>query len=141
MLAARMVALVEWARREPQLARLPVCVVAEGDEAGAALMAAALRPREIAAVIAFDGQVDLAGRALEDVSAATLLIVGGLQAETIAASREAMARMPGEVVLDIVPGVSRSGVRGFSAGAVAALAVEWFERYLVKPSMGEAGIW
>ena len=139
MLAARLAALVEWARREPRLTRLPIGILAEGDGAGAALMAAALRPREIAAVVACDGQVDLAGPALEDVSAPTLFIVGGLEAPAIAANREAMARMPGEVVLDIVPDVSRPGVHG--TGAVAALAVQWFERYLVRPSVGEAEVW
>src|SRR5438067_714544 len=108
MLASRLAALVDWVRCEPQLKRQPIGILAGGDEASAALMAAALRPGTIAAMVACDGQVALAGAALRDVSVPTLFIVGGLQTAAIAANREAMARMPGEAVLDILQEASRS---------------------------------
>ena len=44
---------------------------------GAALMAAARRPKEIRAVVSRGGRPDLAGDALGAVTAPTLLIVGG----------------------------------------------------------------
>lgn len=141
MLAARLVALVDWAQCQPETTLRPIGIIGAGDDGGAALVASALRPRAIAAVVVCDSPVDLAGPALKEISAPTLLIVGSQQGAALAVNRQAMGRMPGEVVLGIVPQVSESQVGGGDADAVAALAVQWFERYLVKPSVREAEVW
>lgn len=74
--------------------------------AGAALIAAADRPRDIAAVVSRGGRPDLAGAALARVTAPTLLIVGGFDTPVIELNRDAMKQLPGEVKLEIVPGAT-----------------------------------
>lgn len=134
MLTARLLALVDWATARQHTARLPIGVLGAGSGAGAALTAAAIRPGQIAAVIACDGPLDLVAAALPAVAAPTLLVVPGCGEAAIAVNRDAMTRMPGDVVLDIVPGAEHVPDPRVGFGPVADLAVAWFDRYLVRPS-------
>jgi len=76
------------------------------------------------------GRPDLAGRALARVRAPTLLIVGGHDVPVIGMNRDAMAQMTAPVRLEIVPGASHLFEEPGALGRVAALASEWFARYL-----------
>ena len=78
MLAGRLVTIVDWLRRYKDTASLPIGLFGASTGGGAALIAAADRPREIAAVVSRGGRPDLAGAALLKVTTPTLLIVGGL---------------------------------------------------------------
>src|SRR5439155_21869509 len=62
--------------RESLRLDLPVGYFGASTGAAAALIAAAMRPRGVAAVVSRGGRPDLAGPALADVGAPTLLIVG-----------------------------------------------------------------
>jgi putative phosphoribosyl transferase len=75
LLARRLVGTIDWLRSGP-LTGLPVGLLGTSTGAAAALMAAAARPEDIAAVVS-RGRPDLAGPALTKVRAPTLLIVGG----------------------------------------------------------------
>jgi len=130
MLAGRLVAIVDWLRRRPDVATLPVGLFGASTGGGAALVAAAARPHEIAAVVSRGGRPDLAGPALARVSAPTLLLVGGLDTPVIQMNREAMAKMGGEVVLEIVPGATHLFEEPGTLERVADLAAGWFTRYL-----------
>jgi len=130
MLAGRLVAIVDWLRRRGDTGDLPVGLFGASTGGGAALMAAAARPHEIAAVVSRGGRPDLAGAALGRVAAPTLLIVGGLDAPVIQMNREAAARMRGEVVLEIVPGATHLFEEPGTLDRVAELAAGWFVRYL-----------
>ena len=130
MLASRLVAIIDWLRRRPETASLPIGLFGASTGGGAALMAAAARPQAVAAVVSRGGRPDLAGTALAKVTTPTLLIVGGLDTPVIQMNRDAMKQMHGEVALEIVPGATHLFEESGTLERVAALAGNWFERYL-----------
>ena len=129
-LADRLVLIVDWLRRHPATASLPIGLFGASTGAGAALIAAARRPELVAAVVSRGGRPDLAGASLAAVTAPTLLIVGGLDAPVIAMNREAMRQMPGSVTLEIVPGATHLFEEPGTLEKVAELAGTWFARQL-----------
>jgi dienelactone hydrolase len=130
LLASRLVAIVEFLRRRQEVARLPIGLFGASTGGGAALVAAAAEPQEIAAVVSRGGRPDLAGSALPYVTAPTLLIVGGLDTAVIEMNRHAMSRMPGEVALNVVPGATHLFEEPGTLEQVANLAAEWFTQHL-----------
>ena len=130
MLADRLVAIVDWVRRQPETAALPVGLFGASTGGGAALVAAARV--DIAAVVSRGGRPDLAGPALPRVTAPTLLIVGGLDAPVIEMNRQAQAQMRAHVVLEIVPGATHLFEEPGTLDRVAELAAAWFEQYLTR---------
>jgi dienelactone hydrolase len=71
-----MVEAVRFARSDTELSNLRVGLFGASTGAAAALVAAAQLPKEITAVFSRGGRPDLAGSTLEQVRAATLLVVG-----------------------------------------------------------------
>ena len=130
MLARRLVTIIDWARSRTDTTGLPIGLFGASTGGGAALMAAAERPHEVAAVVSRGGRPDLAGQALNNVSAPTLLIVGGLDAPVIQMNREAMRQMHGLVQLEIVPGATHLFEEPGTLDRVAELAGQWFAQYL-----------
>jgi putative phosphoribosyl transferase len=133
MLARRLVTIVDWLGERKQTASLPIGLFGASTGGGAALMAAADRPRAIAAVVSRGGRPDLAGPSLARVMTPTLLIVGGLDTPVIEMNRDAMKRMRGEVTLEIVPGATHLFEEPGTLERVAKLAGDWFARYLQPP--------
>jgi putative phosphoribosyl transferase len=133
MLAQRLVTIVDWLGRLKETAPLPIGLFGASTGGGAALMAAADRPGEIAAVVSRGGRPDLAGPSLARVMAPTLLIVGGLDTPVIQMNRDAMQQMRGEVSLEIVPGATHLFEEPGTLERVAELAGDWFVRYLRPP--------
>ena len=132
LLAGRLVGIINFMRDRLDVRSLPIGLFGAGTGAAAALVTAASRPHEIAVIVSCGGRPDLGAGALSCVAAPTLLIVGGLDTGVIQMNRDAMARMPGEVVLDIVPGATHFEEPG-AIERVAVLAAGWFSRYL-EPS-------
>jgi dienelactone hydrolase len=130
LLAGRLVTIVEWLRRQKGTAALPMGLFGASTGGGAALIAAADRPGEIAAVVSRGGRPDLAGAALPRVIAPTLLIVGGSDSAVIKMNRDAMRQMRAEVKLEIVPGASHLFEEPGALDRMAALAGDWFTRHL-----------
>jgi len=81
-------------------------------------------------VVSRGGRPDLAGPALPNVAAPTLLIVGGDDGPVIGLNRQAYARLHVEKRIEIVPGASHLFEEPGTLEEVARLAGEWFERYL-----------
>jgi pimeloyl-ACP methyl ester carboxylesterase len=98
--------------------------------AGAALVAAAEKPRLIAAVVSRGGRPDLAGAALPDVQAPTLLIVGSRDTPVIRMNQDAHDLMTCERRLEIVPGATHLFEEPGTLEIAARLARDWFTRYL-----------
>jgi len=126
MLARRLVAIIDWLRRQPQTDGLPIGLFGASTGGGAALMAAAERPAEVAAVVSRGGRPDLAATALPRVDAPTLLIVGGFDGPVIQMNRDAMRQMRNDVRLEIVPGATHLFEEPGALDRVAALAAEFF---------------
>jgi dienelactone hydrolase len=132
-LGQRVIAAIDWAGGEPELAALPMGCFGASTGAAAALIAAAARPDAVRAVISRGGRPDLAGDALPLVQAPTLLIVGGADDEVIALNRAALRRMFAHVQLEIVPGATHLFEEPGTLDEVARLAAAWCSRYLTPP--------
>jgi dienelactone hydrolase len=130
LLADRLVAASDWVAAGATTGRLALGYFGASTGAGAALVAAARRPDHVRAVVSRGGRPDLADVALGGVRAPTLLIVGGRDTIVIDMNRDAMARLRGEVRLEIVPGASHLFEEPGTLAVVARLATDWFARHL-----------
>ena len=130
MLADRLIGTVEWLRAQPELREKKIGLFGASTGGGAALVAAAARPKLIQAVVSRGGRPDLAGAALPRVEAPTLLIVGGDDVPVIAMNRQAYDQLRCERRLEIVPGATHLFEEPGTLESVADLAREWFTHYL-----------
>jgi dienelactone hydrolase len=130
LLTERLVDATRWVLKEPRLKELALGYFGASTGAAAALAAAARVP-EVSAVVSRGGRPDLAGAALADVRAATLLIVGGADREVLELNRQALAQLRCEARLDVVPHATHLFEEPGALEKVGSLAAEWFARYLV----------
>jgi dienelactone hydrolase len=133
MLSARLVGIIDWLQVNPDTASLRIGVFGASTGGGAALIAAALRPGAVRAVVSRGGRPDLAGGALTKVVAPTLLIVGEFDTAVIRLNRDAMAHMAGAVELTIVARATHLFEEPGALEQVAELAANWFGRHLQAP--------
>jgi dienelactone hydrolase len=139
LLARRLIAAVDWVTaRFGEGLRVGLFGASTG--AAAALVAAADRPSRVAAVVSRGGRPDLAGPALQHVTAPTLLIVGGADAQVLTLNRQAAGRLAAPHHLEVVPGASHLFEEPGALDEVARLAAGWFVTYLrhgsADPSAG-----
>ncbi|MGY1682602.1 phosphoribosyltransferase family protein [Geodermatophilus sp. SYSU D01176] len=130
LLAGRLAAVARWATAEPSCAGLPLGFFGASTGAAAALVAAA-RDEAVRAVVSRGGRPDLAGAALADVRAPTLLVVGGRDQQVLELNREAQARLRCPNRLAVVPGASHLFEEPGTLRAAAELARDWFATHLV----------
>ena len=131
LLAVRLAHATNWLAGESATRDLPVGYFGASTGAAAALVAAADRS-EIPAVVSRGGRPDLAGDALGNVSAATLLVVGGLDSQVIELNRFAydQLRSARDKKLEIVPGATHLFEEPGTLAYVARLAGQWFLEHL-----------
>jgi pimeloyl-ACP methyl ester carboxylesterase len=129
-LARRLVGATRWALDQPTILSLKAGYFGSSTGAAAALVAAAELGHTIRAVVSRGGRPDLAGDALERVSAATLLIVGGDDTSVIPLNQAAYARLPCQKALSIIPGASHLFEEPGALEQVARMASEWFAHHL-----------
>ncbi len=132
LLAQRLVAVTGWLAGQPDTAALPVGYFGASTGAGAALVAAADPRVRVAAVVSRGGRPDLAGTALTQVVAPTLLIVGGHDDVVLGLNRQAQAMMRVECQLTIVPGATHLFEEPGTLERVAVLARDWFIDHLSR---------
>src|SRR3981081_661644 len=130
LLAERVMDATDWLMQFADTKQLPIGTFGASTGAAAALVAAAVRPDEIKAVVSRGGRPDLAGAALIHVQAPTLLIVGGNDVQVIQLNREAFAQLRCEKQLAIVPGATHLFEEPGALDAVARLAGDWFLSHL-----------
>jgi len=129
-LANRLVGVTRWALGQMKSRELNIGYFGSSTGAAAALVAAAELSGVIVAVVSRGGRPDLAGDALEEVKAPTLLIVGGNDQEVIKLNEEAYRRLRCEKALRIVPGASHLFEEPGTLEIVAKTATEWFAQHL-----------
>ena len=139
LLAVRVMVLTDWMAGNEPTAGLGVGLFGASTGAAAALIAAAGRPDTVQAVVSRGGRPDLAGQHLHQVPQPTLLIVGERDPIVIDLNRQAMNRLQGEKHLVIIPGASHLFEESGTLEQVAALARDWFVRYLQSPAHPENG--
>jgi putative phosphoribosyl transferase len=130
LLASRVEAAIAWAKAEPELATLPIGLFGASTGAGAALIAAVARPRDVAAVVSRGGRPDLAADALPRVGAPTLLIVGGDDRDVLALNEAARRRMTCKVELVVVSGASHLFEEPGALDQALDAARAWFVTHL-----------
>ncbi len=130
LLADRLTLAAEWISRQQALRSLPLGSFGASTGAAAALIAAARRPELCVAVVSRGGRPDLAGAALSQVRAPTLLIVGGDDQEVLELNREAARQLRCEKELAVVPGATHLFEEPGTLESVVELARRWFRDHL-----------
>jgi dienelactone hydrolase len=132
LLARRIVGVIDWLERDPELAALPLGLFGASTGAAAALIAAAQRAQVVRAVVSRGGRTDLAREALDGVAAPTLQIVGERDQEVLALNREVARHLHGVQQITVVTGATHLFEEPGALEEVARLAGDWFERFLVQ---------
>jgi pimeloyl-ACP methyl ester carboxylesterase len=131
LLAERTTGVIDWLAGSASVAGLPLGLFGASTGAAAALIAAAQRPQRVKAVVSRGGRPDLAEAALENVTAPTLLIVGGHDEPVIDLNQQALHRLSGERDLQIVADATHLFEEPGALQDVARLATNWFLDHFV----------
>ncbi len=131
LLAGRVVQATEWLRDNAETRTFRIGYFGASTGAGAALVAAAKMPEAVAAIVSRGGRPDLAGKALENVKAPTLLIVGGHDQQVIELNETALKQLRCEKKLEIIAGATHLFEEPGALEEVARLASAWFQRHLL----------
>lgn len=126
LLARRLVDAIDWVVSQPSLADLPIGLFGASTGAAAALRASAARPQAVTAVVSRGGRPDLAGEALSQVRAPTLLIVGGNDEPVLGWNRQAAEQIGGPVRVTVIPGATHLFEEPGAMDQVTSLAAAWF---------------
>ncbi|MET7397961.1 hydrolase [Dactylosporangium sp. NPDC005572] len=133
-LADRLTAITDLAGSRPETAGLPLGLFGASTGAAAALFTAAARPGAVRAVVSRGGRPDLAAAALPDVTAPTLLLVGGLDLQVLDLNEQARAALGCRTELRTVAGAGHLFEEAGALDVVAALAGDWFAAHLAAPA-------
>jgi dienelactone hydrolase len=131
LLAHRLIQAARWLATEPETEHLAIGFFGASTGAAAALVAAAQEPHLAHAVVSRGGRPDMAGSALPQVHAPTLLIVGGADHGILDQNEDAFFRLRTEKRLEIVPGATHLFEEAGALDLVATLAQQWFAEHLV----------
>ncbi len=132
LLALRLIGATDWLATQDSTRNLKVGYFGASTGAAAALIAASIRPDVVSAVVSRGGRPDLAGDALPRVVAPTLLIIGGNDPIVIDLNRQAGMQLKAEHNLEIIPGATHLFEEPGTLETVAALARDWFKRFLAS---------
>ena len=130
LLAARLEEALAWTREDPNTAALPVGLFGASTGSAAALVTAAQNPGEIAAIVSRGGRPDMAGEALTQIQAPTLLIVGGADIDVLELNEDAYAALNCTKHLHIVPGATHLFEEPGALDDVVGAACAWFVKHL-----------
>lgn len=131
LLTDRLKEVTRWLKAQPEASDLRVGFFGASTGAAAALRAAADLGAEIRAVVSRGGRPDMAEKALGQVQAPTLLIVGGYDDVVIELNEQAYRLIKAEKELKIVPGATHLFEEPGALEEVARAAAEWFKRHLL----------
>ena len=123
--------LKNWLKTQEKSKDLPIGYFGASTGGGAALWAAAELKNEIAAVVSRGGRPDMAIRRLPEVTAPTLLIVGGFDESVIQLNRQAMKYLSTSKLI-LIPEAGHVFEEPGKLEAVAKEAVAWFLEHLSK---------
>jgi putative phosphoribosyl transferase len=131
LLAERLQKIGAWVLKRPELRGMKLGYFGASTGGAAALIAAALQPDKVAAVVSRGGRPDLASEFLTKVRAPTLLIVGGHDTQVLQLNKQALQSLNGHSRLEIVPQATHLFEEPGALESVARLAAEWFENHSV----------
>ena len=129
LLAERLQFAKDWVIEQPETKDLKIGYFGASTGAGAALVSAAEDPTQIFAVVSRGGRPDSADAAIVNVTAPTLLIVGGNDDIVIELNAKAFSKLKCERELKLVPGATHLFEEPGTLEQVADLASDWFLKY------------
>jgi len=138
LLARRLRAATGWLLDQTETKNLRIGYFGASTGSAAALMASVMLDGEgdnIGAIVSRGGRPDLAMEALPEVTAPTLLIVGGLDGAVIEMNRTAFDMMKAEKELLIIPGATHLFEEQGALEQVAQNAARWFDKYLKQSAV------
>ena len=129
-LARRLVAATRWALDSITTRDIRIGYFGSSTGAAAALVGAAQLGEVVSAVVSRGGRPDLAGEALPQVKAPTLLVVGGEDRSVIPLNEQAYTQLQCERALRIIPGATHLFEEPGALEKVAHMAAEWLANHL-----------
>jgi putative phosphoribosyl transferase len=132
LLTSRLIKVTQYTTQLSDLKDLSVGYFGASTGAASALKAAAYLGNSIHAIVSRGGRPDLAKRALMEVKAPTLLIVGSLDDGVIDLNERAYENLQCTKQLKIVTGATHLFEEPGKLNEVADLAINWFNKYLYK---------
>lgn len=130
LLSRRLEEVTIWALLQPETKDFKIGYFGASTGAAAAIETAARLKQNIQAIVSRGGRPDLAGAALKQIIAPTLLIVGGADSEVLELNKKAEEDIMAETKLDVVPDATHLFEEPGALDEVAELAVEWFDEHL-----------
>lgn len=129
LLAERLEEVTEWLKKNSSTKNFSIGYFGASTGAAAALISAANKKDLIKAVVSRGGRPDLAGNALKDVTAPTLLIVGGNDLVVIDLNEKAFKELNCEKKLSVVPNATHLFEEKGALEEVAKEAAAWFKKH------------
>lgn len=130
LLSDRLIETTQWLMDYKSTSDLPIGYFGASTGAASALRAAAYFKTKIKAVVSRGGRPDLAITELPQVTAPTLLIVGGLDVAVIGMNKMAYDQLESVKEMKIIPGATHLFEEPGKLLEVAELAMVWYKRYL-----------
>jgi pimeloyl-ACP methyl ester carboxylesterase len=130
LLSDRLIETTQWLMDYKSTTDLPIGYFGASTGAASALRAAAYFKTKIKAVVSRGGRPDLAITELPQVTAPTLLIVGGLDVAVIGMNKIAYDQLETVKEMKIIPGATHLFEEPGKLLEVAELAMVWYKRYL-----------
>jgi putative phosphoribosyl transferase len=130
LLAERLVTAIDWLTVQPDLRDLPIGLFGASTGAAAALVAETRSVRPIGAVVSRGGRPDLAGPALKQVRAPTLLIVGSRDYGVIDLNHEAFDQLACDKDMVLIDGAGHLFEEPGALEKVVEIARGWFGQRL-----------
>lgn len=134
-LAKRVIAVTKWVAKEPELKRMKLAYFGACSGGGAALIAVAMLPKKVKAVVSRGGRVDLAAKWLPKVKCPVLLIVGDQDETDVKLSLEAIEQLNCEKELQVLPGASHLFGEPGTLEAMAHQSAKWLRNRLGDPGL------
>lgn len=132
LLSDRLIETTQWLMNYKNTKDLPMGYFGASTGAASALRAAAYFKKKIKAVVSRGGRPDLAITELPQVTAPTLLIVGGLDVAVIGMNKMAYGQLESVKEIKIIPGATHLFEEPGKLLEVADLALVWYKRHLAN---------
>ena len=132
LLTNRLIETTQWLLENGDTKKLAIGYFGASTGAASALRAAAYFKKNIKAVVSRGGRPDLAITELPQVTAPTLLIVGGLDVSVITMNKMAYDQLESTKDMKIVEGATHLFEEPGKLLEVADLAIDWYKKYLMQ---------
>jgi putative phosphoribosyl transferase len=130
LLSKRLLKVIQWLENNSTTANFSLGLFGASTGAAAALQAASILKDKVKAVVSRGGRPDLAIPVIHNVTAPTLLIVGGHDFGVIELNQEAFDHIVCEKSFEIVPNATHLFEEPGTLDEAARLAKEWFKSHL-----------